>query len=122
MLPADSLIRGTQDYLNASIHQPFVIMGGGISAMPSMHMATVVIYALAARGTRLFWPAVAMIGIISVGSIHFGFHYSTDVLVGGIVAWLSWRAAGCWFSRFRDSPGVLAPKTGRFRGQLVNPG
>ena len=114
LLPADSLIRGTQDYLNASIHQPFVIMGGGISAMPSMHIATVVIYALAARGTRLFWPAVAMVGIMFVGSIHFGFHYSTDALVGGIVAWLSWRAAGSWFGRYRDAPGVLKPKTGRF--------
>lgn len=114
LLPHDSLIRGTQDYLNASIHQPFVIMGGGISAMPSMHVATVVIYALAARGTRLFWPAVGFAGLILVGSVHLGFHYACDALGGGIVAWLSWWAAAWWFSRFRDSPGVLTPKLGRF--------
>lgn len=114
LLPDDSLIRGTQDYLNASIGQPFVISGGGISAMPSMHVATVVIYALAARGTRWWWPALAMIGVTVVGSVHFGFHYSTDALLGAVVAWLAWRAAGRWFGRFQDAPGILDAKTGRF--------
>ena len=114
LLPPDSLILGTQDYLSASIHQPFVISGGGVSAMPSMHIATVVIYALAARGTPWRSVAVAMIGIVFVGSIHFGFHYASDALVGGLVAWLAWLASGCWFSRYRDAPGILAPKTGRF--------
>lgn len=113
LLPANSLIRGTQDYLNASIHQPFVISGGGVSAMPSMHIATVIIYMLAARGTPWRGVAVAMIGLVFVGSIHFGFHYASDALVGGLVAWLSWLVAGLWFRRFRDAPGIFDAKSGR---------
>lgn len=113
LLPADSLVRATQDYLNASVGQPMVVTGGGISAMPSMHVATVVIFALAARGTRWWWPALAMVALISLGSVHFGFHYSTDALLGGAIAWGAWRVAGCWFGQFRDAPGILDAKTGR---------
>lgn len=79
-----------QKYLIHNLYQHLVISGGGISAMPSMHIATVMIYVFAARGTRWFWPAVAFAVLIWVCSIHFGYHYAVDGPVAVVIAW------GCW--------------------------
>ena len=76
-------------YLDAGSTTP--LEGGGISAMPSMHMAACSIYVLAARGTRWFLPACLFWLIIFVGSIHSGYHYAVDAPMAAAIAFLCWR-------------------------------
>lgn len=73
-------------------------LGGGISAMPSMHMAMACWLALTLRGMlprfqRFGWLYLAMIWI---SSVHLGWHYVSDGVVGVAGALLVWRAAGAW--------------------------
>ena len=83
-------IRLTQEYLTVAMYSSVAVEGGGISAMPSMHLGAASIYVLAARGTRWLAPALAFWMIIFVGSAYFGWHYWVD----GIVA--AGIARGCW--------------------------
>ena len=67
----------------------------GISAMPSIHVAMPLVYALTARATAR-WLAVAfgLYGLlILLGSVHLGWHYAVDgyVSVGAVL--ILWRSA-----------------------------
>ncbi|GAC1575002.1 MAG: hypothetical protein NVS3B5_05680 [Sphingomicrobium sp.] len=50
-LPPDSMIRETQHYLQTAAPYRYVVRGGGVSAMPSLHVAVASIYVLASRRT-----------------------------------------------------------------------
>ena len=74
--------------------------GGGISAMPSMHIAstTWIVIATWNFARRLFAPMAAAAALIWLLSIALGWHYATDGLVGAAAAfgcyrWLLARAA-----------------------------
>ncbi|MBB5687425.1 phosphatase PAP2 family protein [Sphingobium boeckii] len=99
----------TQDYLADMLGKRIAEEGGGISAMPSMHVATAMIYVLAARRTRWFWPAIVFTVLTCIGSVHFGYHYAVDGLVAIAIAGLCWRGAEMWFGR---SKSVDAPEPG----------
>lgn len=90
LVPPDSVFAAGAAYLEAGYRSGGAMSGGGISAMPSMHIATVAIYALAAKGTRLFWPALAFALTILVGSVHSGNHYLVDAPAAALIAF------GCW--------------------------
>lgn len=67
-------------------------LGGGISAMPSMHCAITFIFVATAWRTR-FREAVILYGaIIWFGSVYLGWHYVLDGLVSLIGVMLIWRA------------------------------
>ena len=70
----------------------------GISAMPSMHNAITVLFALslsgAARPIRI--AAWAFVAVIFIGSIHLGWHYAVDGIAAGLMMWAIWKGAG-WF-------------------------
>lgn len=68
-------------------------LGGGISAMPSMHCAVTFIFAAAAWRTRLREAAIVYAAIIWFGSVYLGWHYALDGLVSLIGVALIWRAA-----------------------------
>lgn len=80
--------------------------GMGISAMPSLHNAVALLYALAlARFGRAAAAAGWAFAItIFIGSIHLGWHYAVD----GLIAWAAmlgiWWAAG----RYLDRSGYAA--------------
>jgi PAP2 superfamily len=76
--------------------------GGGISAMPSMHLATVSIYVLAARGTKWLLPAIAFWLLIFIGSGYFGFHYWVDGLVAAALSYGCWLAAAAIYDRLAE--------------------
>ncbi len=69
--------------------------GGGISAMPSMHVAMVTLVALAA------WQFNRLLGIVGfyivfavwIATIHFGWHYFIDGPVGAAMMIALWYAA-----------------------------
>jgi hypothetical protein len=73
----------------------------GISAMPSMHNAVTVLYALslgrASRTVRI--AAWSFVAIIFIGSIHLGWHYAVDGIAAGAMMWGIWAAAGAFLER-----------------------
>ena len=69
----------------------------GISAMPSMHVGTSVLFALLgfASGNRwVGWLLSIFATLIFIGSIHLGWHYAIDGYAGAAVALFGWWAAG----------------------------
>jgi hypothetical protein len=69
-------------------------LGGGISAMPSMHCALTFIIVAAAWHSRLRVPALIYAGLIWFGSVYLGWHYVLDGAVSAIGIALIWRVAG----------------------------
>jgi len=69
---------------------------GGISAMPSMHVAMATLFAIGgfkvgrALGIATTFYAV----LIWIGSIHLGWHYASDGIVGALMMLALWKATG----------------------------
>lgn len=80
-------------------------VGVGISAMPSMHVATTSWLVLAFPRWRLALSLYWL--VIFVGSIYLGWHYAVDGVAGLLLALLAWRLArsgavkkaGAWIAR-----------------------
>lgn len=72
------------------------VLGSGISAMPSMHVAVAMLMMLVGwRFGRLAGiVGTAYLAIVVTGSIHLGWHYAMDGLAGAAGAGLLWLAAG----------------------------
>ena len=98
LLPVDSSIRTTQAYLASSANSALAVKAGGISAMPSMHLAACTIYVMAAIGTRWLVPALLFWLVIFVGSIHFGYHYAIDGIAAAAISVPCWRLAEAFYS------------------------
>jgi hypothetical protein len=94
----------TQDYLASVVKVHVAVKGGGISAMPSMHLGAASIYALAARRTRWLVPALLFWVVIFVGSGYFGYHYWVDGIVAALVAAGCWTAAERYYGRSCPEP------------------
>lgn len=96
---------GTQDMLWDS----YVTSEGaisGISAMPSMHVGTSVIFFLCARasGIRwLSWLAGSFAVMILLGSVLLAWHYAVDGYAGALIALFCWWLAGLWVRRGGDA-------------------
>ncbi|MDH3473403.1 MAG: phosphatase PAP2 family protein [Rhodospirillales bacterium] len=82
-------------------------LGKGISAMPSMHVATVVLFALVAWATdrRLGALFIAYAVVVQIGSVHLAWHYALDGYVAALLTLAIWRAAGWWVARDRTIAG-----------------
>lgn len=75
----------------------------GISAMPSLHVAMPVLYALTLR-ERSRWLAGASVlytVLILVGSVHLGWHYAIDGYVTLVMVPVVWWAVGKVVCRYR---------------------
>ncbi|HEX7758630.1 MAG TPA: phosphatase PAP2 family protein [Caulobacteraceae bacterium] len=72
------------------------VLGSGISAMPSMHIAVATLMMLV--GWRISRPAgiagSVYLAIVVVASIHLGWHYAMDGVAGALGAWGLWLIAG----------------------------
>lgn len=68
-------------------------LGGGISAMPSMHCALTFIIVAAAWPTRWRIPAAIYGALIWFGSVYLGWHYALDGIVSAIGIALIWWVA-----------------------------
>lgn len=71
-------------------------IGDGISAMPSVHVALAVLFALAGfRLNRLLgWALTLYAIVIWIASVHLGWHYAIDGVVAAGVTFAIWRVCG----------------------------
>jgi hypothetical protein len=69
---------------------------GGISAMPSMHVAMAVLFAIGgfARTRWLGWVMTGYALLIWVASVHLGWHYAVDGVAGAAMMLGLWRLSG----------------------------
>lgn len=72
----------------------------GVSAMPSLHIATSILFALTGwRISRSAGIALTLFAaIIMIGSVHLGWHYALDGYVGAAGAYAIWRFVGWMLS------------------------
>jgi hypothetical protein len=82
-----------------SLNMPFV----GISAMPSVHVAVAVLFALLGWRTSrwLGWMLTGFAGVVLVGSVHLGWHYALDGYVSIAGALAIWATVGALLGRRR---------------------
>lgn len=80
------------DYLYSSYTSQRSVLGTGISAMPSLHVALAFLCALfiSSRSRIAGWIAWGYAGIIMFGSVYFGWHYALDGYVSIISVLIIW--------------------------------
>jgi PAP2 superfamily len=88
----------TQDLLWRNHVDKAQLLGGGISAFPSVHVSTVFLFVLMARNIdRLrLWIFGAFFLVILLGSIHLGWHYAVDGYFSILTTWIIWSLTGCY--------------------------
>lgn len=77
----------------------------GISAFPSMHVASTVLMTFFAFGISRLTGIIAMIFTLSImiGSVLLAWHYAVDGYAGALIAAASWKASG-WLIRSPIGP------------------
>lgn len=85
-----------QDHLLHLFVSREIALGGGISAMPSLHNAMAVLFACAARRlSPLLGLGFAVYAfVIWIGSIQLGWHYALDGIVALAATFATWKATG----------------------------
>jgi hypothetical protein len=80
-----------------SLNLPFV----GISAIPSVHVAVAVLFAILGWRTSrwLGWVLTWYAGVVLVGSVHLGWHYAVDGYVSIAGALAIWGLVGALLGR-----------------------
>lgn len=93
-----------QRYLWENYQSTGIAVGGGISAMPSLHVAIATLQALLGWriSRRLGWLLTAYALVILLGSVHLGWHYAVDGYLSIALMLVIWKLAGRW--RGPDEP------------------
>jgi len=93
LLGTDDIVMTSQRYLAAGYGANMAVKGGGISAMPSMHIATATIFICAAWRTKWLGLALPFWAMTFFGSVYLGYHYAVDAPVAAAVAIPCWLLA-----------------------------
>lgn len=100
----------TADYLWTGYLNAGGEIGGGISAMPSLHVAIALWIALV---VRCYVPKLQAVGwlyfaTILVGSVYLGWHYALDGFAAVVIGLFAWRVAGISTARGERSRQALS--------------
>ncbi|MCL6698902.1 phosphatase PAP2 family protein [Sphingomonas sp. NSE70-1] len=108
-MPIEPWVASARDYLWTDYMSGGGKPGGGISAMPSMHVAVALWVAFVARAyfPRLQWIGWIYFVAILVGSVHLGWHYAWDGIAASLIALGAWILAPYIL---RISPSLASPK------------
>ena len=92
-----------QDMLWGFYQQDDMGLGRGISAAPSLHVASTWLIArmLQSYGRRAAIFGWGFFSVILLGSVHLGWHYALDGYISIAGAWTLWRLTGWWLDRPR---------------------
>jgi hypothetical protein len=87
---------GNQAYLLENLGSSELVIGGGISAIPSIHNALATLFALASfRAGRVPGLAVSAFALlIWIASVYLNWHYAIDGVIGAAGAVLIWLGSG----------------------------
>lgn len=109
--PYMKTIIGTARYLFHSYENNINGIGTGISAMPSIHVALVVLNALFYYHLNVWLGLVAwgFAIIIMFGSVYTGFHYAVDAYVSLFSVCLIWWVAGRLIGKQVQDEGYMEP-------------
>jgi hypothetical protein len=90
-----------QAHLRFAFGNPELIVGGGISAMPSVHNGLSALFAVAgfSINRKLGWALSSYALVIWIGSIHLGWHYAVDGLVSIALTVVIWKVMGALADR-----------------------
>jgi hypothetical protein len=91
----------TQEYIWDIYAQGTFDLGAGISAMPSIHVASSFSFALLGFATnrRLGIAFSLFTAVILIGSVHLGWHYAIDGYLAIAATWLIWAGLGWLLDR-----------------------
>lgn len=95
---------GIQDTLLQDFQTNATGFGRGISAAPSMHVASTWMMARVAQTYGKRWLSIlawSFFGCILIGSVHLGWHYALDGYISIAVSWAIWRSVGWIIARPR---------------------
>ncbi|MEP9388007.1 phosphatase PAP2 family protein [Mesorhizobium sp. KR9-304] len=106
------LTRSTQEYLYNAYQTAEPGLGTGISAFPSLHVASAMLVCLFAWNFGPFWKAagILFVAAILVGSVHLGWHYAVDGYASIAAVSLIWLAVGRVL-RPSANPNISIPDT-----------
>lgn len=114
---AHGLVIGARDFqpvLLAAQASGHYAPAGGISAAPSVHVTMATLFAIAGfRITRpVGWLVTGFAALIWIGSIHLGWHYAADGILGAAIMLLLWQTSApiaSWLVEGRPSASLAAP-------------
>lgn len=93
-----SLAPQTIQWVSAGLWQNHIsqgsMLGSGISAFPSMHVAIAVWFAFVLRTKGLAWIGWSYASAIFICSVLIGWHYILDGIAAAAIAWLGYRLCG----------------------------
>ena len=101
---APESVRRVSQFLWSNYLNGTALLGGGISAFPSMHVAIAVWFALVLRNRGLPLLGLSYAAAVFACSVILGWHYAADGIGGGAIALGANWVAAAWLRHRSQSP------------------
>jgi len=100
-----------QDYLWEEYSSKAHGIGAGVSAMPSVHVSTALIFMMVGLRSNQFWRmgSIVFFAFILVGSVHLGWHYAIDGYVAILTTLPMWFFSGWLVKKLSPEPTHSTP-------------